>query len=226
MPRTVNSSSLRRTSAAHRLLRVSLKRLRAHPANPNLMDEPLLAKLAANIRREGRYPPLIVRPMPGEADCYQVLDGHQRWRVLERLGHRTADCYAWPCDDETALFLLATLNRLAGQDDPLKRAELLRALSDLVSIDQLAQLLPEDAGEIRRSLDLIDLDLEGLLADLVAGAGQGSEGLHAISFAVSSEDERLIEDAIARATQTFDGKNRRGRALAELARVYLKGLRR
>ncbi len=226
MPRIVNSSSSQRTSAARKLLHVPLKRLRAHPANPNIMDEPLLAKLAANIKREGRYPPLIVRPQPDEAGCYEVLDGHQRWLVLERLGHRDADCYEWPCDDETALFLLATLNRLAGQDDPLKRAELLRALSDLVSIDQLAQLLPEDAGEIRRSLDLIDLDLEGLLADLVAGAGQGGDDLHAITFAVSSDDERVVETAIARATQTLDGRNRRGRALADLARAYLKGRQR
>lgn len=226
MRTTESSSSSPATNTSSqttgRLVRVPLDRLRPHPANANVMSEERLEKLAENIRRERDYPPLVVRPHPDEEGCYQLLDGHQRADVLRRLGHQEADCYVWPCDDRTALVLLATLNRLEGQDDPLKRAELLRELSELASPEELAQLLPESTALIRQSLDLLDLNLEELLADLERETDGGS-GLRAISFAVSPEGEQMIEEAVARAAAGLDGKNRRGRALADIAKSYLEG---
>jgi len=207
-----------------RLVRVPLDRLRAHPANANRMDEDRLQKLAENIRREGEYPPLVVRPHPEEAAAHQLLDGHQRWQALKHLGHKDALCYVWPCDEQTALILLATLNRLEGQDDPLKRAELLRELTQLASPEDLARLLPENTALIRQSLELLDLNLEELLADLQRETGTGN-GLRAITFVVSPEDERAIEEAVQQVAAGLDGTNRRGRALALIARRYLEMMR-
>jgi len=204
-----------------RLVRVPLDRLRPHPANANAMDTKRMEKLAANIARESDCPPLVVRPHPEEDGCYQILDGHQRWEVLKRLGHEDALCYVWPCDDRTALVLLATLNRLEGQDDPLKRAELLRELTQLASPEDLAQLLPESAALIRQSLDLLDLNLEELLADLERQA-DAETGLRAITFVVSPDDEQVIEEAVQQVTAGLEGTNRRGRALALIARLYLE----
>lgn len=204
-----------------RLVRVPLDLLRPHPANANLMDQGRLEKLAANIAQEGNYPPLVVRPHPQEPDCYQVLDGHQRWQVLRHLRHQEALCYVWPCDDHAALVLLATLNRLEGQDDPLKRAELLRELTQLASPEDLAQLLPESAALIRQSLELLDLNLEELLADLQRQTGAGN-GLRAITFVVTPQDEQVIEEAVQQVTAGLEATNRRGRALALIARRYLE----
>ncbi len=225
MPKTKNTSSSRRPRAGSRrtgrLLRVPLDRLRPHPANANVMSEEQLAKLEEDIRREGDYPPLVIRDDPEEEGYCQMLDGHWRKLVLERLGHKDALCYLWPCDDRTALVLLATLNRLEGQDDPLKRAELLRDLTELPSPEELAQLLPESANLIRQSLKLLELDLDSLLADLQTDAGPGS-GLRAISFAVTPEDEAVIEEALRLVAGNLDGANRRGRALALIAKGYLE----
>ena len=223
MKRTGNTSSSpppdggsRRTG---RLLSVPLDLLRPHPANANVMDEERLEKLAANIAQERNYPPLVVRPHPEEPGCYQVLDGHQRWQVLKHLRHEEARCYVWPCDDHTALVLLATLNRLEGQDDPLKRAELLRELTQLASPEDLAQLLPESAALIRQSLELLDLNLDELLADLQRESDAGN-GLRAITFVVSPEDEQAIEEAVQQVAAGLVGTNRRGRALARIAKTY------
>ena len=220
-----NTSSSRRPRAGSRrsgrLIRVALDKLRPHPANANVMPAERLAKLEEDIRREGDYPPLVVRPDPLEDGFCQILDGHEREEVLRRLGHKDALCYLWPCDDQTALVLVATLNRLEGQDDPLKRAELLRDLTELSSTEELAQLLPESATLIRQSLKLPDLDLESRLADLPQEPGPGS-GLRALTFAVTPEDEAVIEDAVGLASANLDGKNRRGRALAIIANTYLE----
>ena len=223
MKETENTSSWRPAEAskeAGKLLRVSLDHLRAHPANPNQMDEDELTKLAENITREEDYEPLVVRPNPDEDGTYQVLNGRQRWTVLEGLGHTHATCYVWPCDDETALVLLATLNRLRGTDQPAKRAELLRDLSELMPIDDLAALLPEDAAAIQQNLDLLESDLDTLL-EAFKQPHSPHDALRAVTFVVSVEEELVIEEAVAGVVGKLEGKNRRGRALAEIAREYL-----
>ena len=223
-------SPIRNTSssplAEDRLIRVPLTNLHGHPANPNLMPEERLAKLARNIQRQGRYPPLVVRPHPQVSGAYQLLDGHQRLETLRRLGHAEAICFLWPCDDAMALVLLATLNRLEGEDVPSKRAELLSELRSLLPEEELALLLPEDGQAIRETLALLRLDTDSLLAELRAAAErQEQEGPRLISFAVLPQDEEEIEEAIEAAAGDLSGVNRRGRALAVLCRFYLQGRR-
>ncbi len=221
MPRTESSSSS--PPAEERLVRVAIEQVHPHPANANLMPEDRLEKLARNIEREGRYPPLVARPHPEHGDAWELLDGHQRLEVLRRLGHREVLVYPWPCDDETALLLLATLNRLEGEDLPARRAELLAGLTELMSAEELALLLPEDAREIEQTLQLIDLDVDALLAELTERAErEAASGPRLVSFAVQREDEPLIERAVARAMEDMTGKNRRGRALALICTSYLE----
>lgn len=203
-------------------MRVALGRLHAHPANSNRMSEERLAKLERNVEREGRYPPLIVRPHPELPGQYQLLDGHQRLEVLRRLGHEEALCFPWPCDDATALVLLATLNRLEGEDVPVRRAELLTELRGLLPLSELASLLPEDARAIDETLGLLRLDSQALLAELRAAAERRKVAApRTVSFVVGGEDEELIERAVAAAASTLSGPNRRGRALALVCRTYL-----
>lgn len=213
----IESSSF---SPGDRLLLVPLARLRAHPANANVMPEELLTKLAENISREGDYPPLVIRNHPTEVGCYEILDGHQRATVLPRIGHALAHCYLWNCDDQTALTLIATLNRLEGQDDPRKRAELIAELAKLASVVELARLLPEDEQSLSDILNFASFDLENLLSDLQPESS--SEGrLRSVTFALTAEDEAIVEEAVGMASGSLDGKNRRGRALAAIARAYL-----
>jgi len=221
MLRTESTSSS--PAAKDRLIRVPLGRLHPHPRNANLMSAERVEKLARNITAEGRYPPLIVRPHPKVDGEYQLIDGHQRLAVLENLGHADALCLLWPCDDATALLLLATLNRLEGEDVPARRAELLAELSTLLPPEALAQLLPEDAREIEQTLALFDLDSEQLLAELTAAAERSAAtAARLIAFAVLPEDEPVVERAIPAAAATLSGPNRRGRALAMICRTFLE----
>lgn len=91
MPPIESTSSL--PNMSERLQRIPLDRLNPHPRNANRMDEGRLEKLAHNINREGRYPPLIVRPDPWDPWAYRLLDGHQRVEALRRLGHEDALCF-------------------------------------------------------------------------------------------------------------------------------------
>jgi len=204
------------------LVRIRLEDLVPHPLNANVMADALKAKLAANIGASGRYPPLIVRPLMNGA--FQILDGHQRADVLRELGETTAICYVWPASDEEALVLIATLNRLEGQDVPGRRAALIAELQTHETLAELARLLPEDEAQLEATLDLLDFDVEGLLARLTEEVdGASAEGPQLFSFAVEPQDAPTVERAIGRAMSTLSGRNRRGGALVLLARQYLEG---
>ena len=219
---TANTSSSPATD--ERLIRVPLEKLHPHSANPNVMSEERLETLARNVEREGRYPPLVARPHPDLPGEWQLLDGHQRAGVLRALGHTEAVVFPWDCDDATALVLLATLNRLEGADVPAKRAELLAELQGLLPIEELAQLLPEDAAAIEETLALLDLDTEQLLAQLEAAAERHERAApRLVSFALLPEDEETVERALAEACSGLDGRNRRGRGLGLICRAYLEG---
>lgn len=135
---------------------IDLDRLRDHPRNSNVMPDDKLATLRRHVERSGRYPPLIVRPHPEEADAYEMLDGHHRARVLESLGHERAWCVVWRVDDEQALTLLATLNRLEGADDPRRRSALIAELHERFAHTptELAKRLPEAAADVKKLLSL------------------------------------------------------------------------
>ncbi|MDI6847226.1 MAG: ParB N-terminal domain-containing protein, partial [Candidatus Bathyarchaeia archaeon] len=42
-------------------------------------------ELADSIQKEGQLKPIVVRPHPSKPDCWQVIDGEHRIRVLEKL---------------------------------------------------------------------------------------------------------------------------------------------
>jgi hypothetical protein len=131
--------------------------LQPHPANSNVMPERLLSKLATHIEKSGCYPPLVVRPVgTGDDRAYQILDGHHRLEVLKRIGHVEARCVVWRVDDDEALLLLATLNRLQGKDDAHKRGELVAQLRMRMSFKELADRLPERAAELEKLAGLRD----------------------------------------------------------------------
>ncbi|MCH8152187.1 MAG: ParB-like nuclease domain-containing protein [Planctomycetes bacterium] len=127
---------------------IPLDRLDEHPGNANRMGESLLEKLIVHLRESGDYPPLIVRLHPAKKDRYQILDGHHRAKALRRLGHPHARCEVWEVDDQRADLLLATLNRLRGDDDPYRRGELLARLAGSMGVKALASHLPEDVSRI------------------------------------------------------------------------------
>ncbi len=120
-----------------------IDRLEPHPSNSNVMAKKLFAKLVAHLRRTDRYPPVIVRAIHRDSEpAYQILDGHHRVKALKQVGQTQARCVVWAVDDDEALVLLATLNHLRGDEDLLKRADLIAQLHQRVDLKQLACQLP------------------------------------------------------------------------------------
>jgi ParB-like chromosome segregation protein Spo0J len=201
---------------------VPLDDLVPHPLNANVMSDDMREKLKAHIKRTGRYPFLVVRPF---GEKYQVLDGHHRVAILRELGHREARCDVWAVDDREAKLLLATLNRLEGQDLPIRRAQLIHELLGEMSLDDLAGLLPETNRQLEDLHSLLEFPAEEIAAQLEADAEEAERVLpRVMSFVVSPEQEEIIERAVELASDGTPGRDRKARGLTNLAKKYLEGI--
>jgi ParB-like chromosome segregation protein Spo0J len=202
---------------------VPLDGLMAHPLNSNVMPEDFQAKLRSHIRRTGRYPFLVVRPHPDEPGKFQVLDGHHRVAVLRELGQQEARCDVWDVDDREAKILLATLNRLQGQDQPIRRAQLIHELLGDISVEDLAGLLPETDKQIEELHALLEFPADEIADQLAAEAEEAEKVLpRVMTFVVSPEQEGVIEQAVEAASDGVAGRDRKARGLANLAKHYLE----
>ncbi len=202
---------------------IPLDHLVPHPLNANSMSEELQEKLKAHIKRTGRYPFLVVRPHPEEPGKYQVLDGHHRVAVLRDLGHSEARCDVWDVDDREAKLLLATLNRLQGQDIPIRRAQLLHELLGEMSMNDLAGLLPETDKQLEDLHSLLEFPAEEIAALLEGEAEEQEKVLpRVMSFVVTPEQEQLINDAVEAASDGTPGRDRKARGLSNLAKHFME----
>jgi ParB-like chromosome segregation protein Spo0J len=187
------------------------------------MAPDLQAKLRAHIKRTGRYPFLVVRPHPDRPGKFQILDGHHRLPILRDLGHVEAKCDIWDVDDREAKLLLATLNRLQGQDQPRKRAELVHELLAEMNIADLGSLLPESDKQLEELHALLEFPAEEIALLLEEQAEQAEKVLpRVLTFVVSPEQEALIEQAVELASDGTRGRDRKARGLANLAGRFLQ----
>ena len=202
---------------------IPLSDLVPHPMNANKMTDEMREKLRAHIKRTGRYPYLIVRPHPDQPERYQVLDGHHRIAVLQELGHVEARCDIWEVDDREANLLLATLNRLEGQDIPIRRAQLIHELLGDMSIGDLAGLLPESDGQLEELHALLEFPADEVAALLDEQAEEEEKVLpRVLSFVVTPDQEQLIEEAVELASDGTPGRDRKARGLANLALHFMR----
>jgi ParB-like chromosome segregation protein Spo0J len=202
---------------------VPLDDLLPHPLNANTMAPDLREKLKAHIRQSGRYPHVIVRPHPEQPGRFEILDGHHRVGVLRELGYRECCCDIWMVSDKEAKVLLATLNRLQGQDQPLKRAQLIHELLGEMSMDDLAGLLPETDKQLEELHALLEFPAEEVAALLEEQADAAEKVLpRVLTFVVTPEQEELIEQAVELASDGVPGRDRKAKGLTNLAKRFLE----
>ena len=202
---------------------VPLASLHPHPLNANVLSADLKAKLKAHIKRSGRYPHIIVRPHPDEPEIYQILDGHHRVEVLRDLGRTQARCDVWDVDDREAKLLLATLNRLEGQDVPIRRAQLIHELLGELNMGDLAGLLPETDKQLEELEALLQFPADEIAALLDEQVDEEEKVLpRVMTFVVTPEQEQLVERAIELASDGTPGRDRKAKGLINLARHFLQ----
>ncbi len=199
---------------------IQIENLLPHPGNPNRMSKENFRKLVRHIERTGRYEPLIVRPHPKDNRCFQIINGHHRFEALKQLGYKACDCVVWEIDDDETNLLLATLNRLSGQDVLEKKTALLEKLNKKLKVVELAKLLPNTKTQIQRLIDLHKNRTQIQITE-----PDENSFAHPMVFFLNAEQKTTVEKAIQRASsiehQASSKARRNAQAITQIAARFI-----
>lgn len=206
---------------AKQIRQIAIGRLIAHPANPNRMSAVRFGKLILHLKENGNYEPVIVRKHPKKQRYFEILNGHHRTSALRQLGHEAVDCIEWQVDDEQALMLLATMNRLTGVDVPGKKSELVRKLAGRFSVKELASRLVDSRRAIERFKNF------KTLRPMPRPAANTKAFLNPLMFFLNDEQQQIVNEAIDLVTAPADSNasnstraQKKAIAITELATQY------
>ena len=199
--------------------------------NPNVVAEKTQTQLMEDIKRDGFTQPIIVRKHPdGSEGNYEIIDGEHRWNAVKALGWKEVDCLVEEKTDAEAMIRTITMNKLRGEFDSLKLAEVLVALKKTYSEEELINLLGYTDEELKSYEELLDFDPNSLDdlgtgdADLppeITSAADGSEILmNTKEFEFNLLQLDVIETAIEMAGGSVGKPDEQ--ALTEICDAFLK----
>lgn len=210
----------------NRISSIAIENFVSHPDSPNRMSKKKFAKLVYNIERTGHYEPLVVRPCPAtgchscegrnpdinvktKRDCFQIVNGHCRWKALQQLGYETIDAVVWDIDDNDTDILLATLNRLGGSDVLEKKLALMDRLNQRRPSSDLAKRLPYTARQIHR--------LAHMNSDSVPRIEPAKPVFaHPVVFFLSDAQREIVEKALSNIREPQNEQTRAAKNAAAL----------
>jgi ParB family transcriptional regulator, chromosome partitioning protein len=94
--------------------------------NPNQprqhFDEAELQDLADSIRRHGVLQPILVRPLPGQADRYEIVAGERRWRAAQKAQLHQVPVVVRELDEAEVLEIAIIENVQRADLNPIEEA--------------------------------------------------------------------------------------------------------
>lgn len=156
--------------------RVPVEQIAPNPDQPRRhFDDAQLADLANSIREKGVIQPLIVRPVPGEGERFEIVAGERRWRAAQLAQLHDLPVLVRDLDDTEVLEVAIIENIQRADLNPVEEAAGYRQLMDRFGHTQerLAEALGKSRSHIANLLRLLGLprEVQAYLADgrLTAG---------------------------------------------------------
>lgn len=122
--------------------KVPIEFLKANPRNPRRSFPDIeLDELAASIRQHGVIQPIVVRPLRGTQDRFEIVAGERRWRAAQIAGLHEVPIATVDVSDSEAMEIAIVEN--------VQRADL-NAIEEAQGYHALAQEFKRSADEIAR----------------------------------------------------------------------------
>jgi len=140
--------------------RLPLSAIIPNPHQPRrVFSDAELEGLAASIRENGLLQPLVVRPVGGTPDRFELVVGERRFRAITRLGWSDVPVVVREASDETLLVLALVENLQREALNPLEEAEGYVALSDKFQLShtEIAKAVGKDRSTVTNVLRLLKL---------------------------------------------------------------------
>jgi len=195
--------------------KIPIEHLTPNPRNPrHAFGEVELDELTSSIKEKGILQPLLVRPISGQPDRFEIIAGERRWRAAQKAGLHEVPVHAVEVDDKEALELAIIENIQRADLNPLEEAAGYERLLDEFNYSQveLAKVLGKSRSHVANSLRLLKLPerVKSLLREGELSAG------HARALLNTDDPEALAESIVAKglsvrqaeAQQTVKGKGK------------------
>jgi ParB family chromosome partitioning protein len=177
--------------------RVPIEFLRPNPRNPRRnFAETELDELAASMRERGIIQPIVVRPVRGASDSYEIIAGERRWRAAQRAGLHAVPIVPLDVSDDEALQLAIIENVQRSDLNPLEEATGYQSLmSEFAhSQDAIAKMVGKSRSHVANTLRLLKLPQT---VQAYIGEGKISAG-HARMLVGQPDPERLAREIVER----------------------------
>jgi ParB/RepB/Spo0J family partition protein len=182
---------------------IAVDKVQPNKYNPNVVPEKIMELLKKSIETGGIEQPVLVREDANEKGAYIIIDGEHRWKTAKDLGIKHIPCTIKDIDENEAKIQTINMNKLRGEFDSLKLAEVLKSLKDVYTPEELEDKLGYSEIELKSFDDLLDFDPAAFNMDpdalnKVIEADKNSEiMLNEFSVSCSLKQLEIIEAALS-----------------------------
>jgi ParB family transcriptional regulator, chromosome partitioning protein len=148
------------TERARNQRRVPIEFLKPNPRNPRQsFSEAELEELADSIKDRGIIQPIVVRPLRGAADTFEIIAGERRWRAAQRAGLHDVPVVSIDATDGESLELAIIENVQRADLNAIEEAAAYHELMDRFAYTQerVAQELGKSRSHVANTLRLLKL---------------------------------------------------------------------
>ncbi len=142
------------------VVHLPVERIRANPQQPRRrFDEEALGALAQSIRAHGLLAPIIVRPLTGHTDEFEIITGERRWRAARLAGLANIAAIIRDAQPGEAIELAILENVQRTDLNPIEEASGFRQLLEEHGYTQemLAQRIGKSRPAVANALRLLAL---------------------------------------------------------------------
>ncbi len=131
-----------------------------NPDQPRVMFDPAaIAELADSIKRHGLLQPILVRPLRGSKDMYEIVAGERRWRACQKAQIHEVPVIIRELDDGQVL-QIALIENLQRQDlNAIEEARGYQRLIDEFSYtsENVGELVSKSRSHVANMIRLLSL---------------------------------------------------------------------
>jgi len=164
--------------------KVPIEFLKPNPRNPRrAFSDTELGELAASVKQHGVIQPIVVRPVKGVADRYEIIAGERRWRASQLAGLHEVPIVPVDVSDSDALEIAIIENVQREDLNAMEEAQGYHALADEFkrSQEDIAKIVGKSRSHVANMMRLTKLpaEVQALIAsgDLSAGHARALIGV-------------------------------------------------
>ncbi|MBB5048494.1 ParB family chromosome partitioning protein [Rhodopseudomonas rhenobacensis] len=179
--------------------KVPIEFLKANPRNPRrAFSDAELGELSDSIKQHGVIQPIVVRPVKGAQDRYEIIAGERRWRASQLAGLHEVPIVPIDVSDAVALEIAIIENVQREDLNALEEAQGYHALAEEFkhSQEDIAKIVGKSRSHVANMMRLMKLpaDVQALIAAGKLSAGH-ARALIGVPDA-SSAAKRIVEEGL------------------------------